>query len=198
MGSACWIAPPLSSSDWVAARMPERPVSSCRRVSDPVVKWPGISFSEIDRPKSGTFELTGFMQAPRRNHAATLLEDGTVLVAGGYNGNDLNAPELYQPKTGAFKPTGAMSTARRCRRVHALALCMESFSSCSRGQSCTAWRCRSNANSNSAPELTRIPFRWATSHWPIKVIHSIGARTSAFKSSRRPLGRGKAMAHRGV
>jgi hypothetical protein len=53
------------------------------------------------------------MEVARRNHTATLLPNATVLVAGGYNGTYVNAPEIYHPATGVFAPTGDMSVARR-------------------------------------------------------------------------------------
>lgn len=80
-----------------------------------------LGSAEIYDPERGTFSSTGSLRKPRRNHTATLLEDGRVLVAGGYDGLNgetsgdvnLNAPELYDPRTGTFSDTGLMSTARR-------------------------------------------------------------------------------------
>ena len=45
-------------------------------------------------------------------HSATLLPNGKVLIAGGYNGNYLASAELYDPVTRTFSPTKAMQTAR--------------------------------------------------------------------------------------
>ena len=49
---------------------------------------------------------------PRYNHTATLLPNGQVLVAGGYNGVFLASAELYDPATGLWTATGSMATAR--------------------------------------------------------------------------------------
>jgi hypothetical protein len=55
------------------------------------------------------------MPGPRFGHTATLLLDGTVLIAGGSNGaSDLNTALIYNPATGAFSATaGPMGTAGR-------------------------------------------------------------------------------------
>ena len=47
------------------------------------------------------------MNLARSGHTATLLADGTVLIAGGNSGLVLNA-ETYDPSTGALTPTGPM------------------------------------------------------------------------------------------
>jgi hypothetical protein len=54
------------------------------------------------------------MATARREHTATLLPSGKVLVVGGYNGsNYLASAELYDAVAGAFAPTtGSMATAR--------------------------------------------------------------------------------------
>ena len=49
----------------------------------------------------------------RTSHTATLLPNGKVLVAGGYNGfGSLSSAELYDPATGSWSPTGSLGTAR--------------------------------------------------------------------------------------
>ncbi len=63
---------------------------------------------------AGTFVPTGSNGTARYGHTATLLPNGKVLVAGGYNNIDgyLTSAELYDPATGTFSPTGSMGTAR--------------------------------------------------------------------------------------
>lgn len=77
-----------------------------------------LSSAELYTPASGKFTRTGSMNVPRINHSANLLNDGTVLIAGGENscGNKgcttLASAERYSPKTGTFTKTGKMTTAR--------------------------------------------------------------------------------------
>jgi len=56
------------------------------------------------------FKPDGSMGTARSQHTATLLEDGTVLLAGGVG---VSSAEIYNPGTGKFTPTkGSMSAAR--------------------------------------------------------------------------------------
>jgi hypothetical protein len=67
----------------------------------------------------GTFAATGNMTTGKYDHTATLLNDGRVLVAGGFgSGFDAQASaELYDPATGTFTATGDMTAARARHRA---------------------------------------------------------------------------------
>lgn len=70
----------------------------------------GDSISEIYDPATGTFAATtGNLLTPRTGHTATLLNDGTVLIAGGSDSYSLAAAEIYDPATGSFTATGSLN-----------------------------------------------------------------------------------------
>jgi hypothetical protein len=63
------------------------------------------------------FRLTGSLNIPRISNTATVLQNGQVLIVGGYgngvNGSDdIGECELFNPATGIFTPTGSLNVPR--------------------------------------------------------------------------------------
>lgn len=73
-----------------------------------------LSSAELYDPETGIFSTIGKMTMPRAEHAAVVLSDGRVLIAGGVyaGGVYLASAELYDPTTGTFAATGSMSEPR--------------------------------------------------------------------------------------
>ena len=68
-----------------------------------VYDGPFLASAEIYDPRTGMFTATGSMADTLTNHSATLLPDGRVLIAGGYNGKtDVADAELFDPTSGTF------------------------------------------------------------------------------------------------
>src|SRR5262249_53071696 len=62
---------------------------------------------------AGTWASTGSLATTRRDHTATLLPSGKVLVTGGQGDlGILSSSELYNPATGTWASTGSLAVAR--------------------------------------------------------------------------------------
>ena len=77
------------------------------------------SSSELYNPATGTWSVTGELNTPRFYHAATLLPDGQVLIAGGkqinfFSGTEvfLNSAEIYDPASGNWTTTASLNASR--------------------------------------------------------------------------------------
>jgi hypothetical protein len=79
---------------------------------------------QITPPVSGGFAPTGTLNSGRNWHTATMLNDGTVLIAGGMGSyssstSALNTAEVYDPSTGLVTPTaGNMNSAHAYATGH--------------------------------------------------------------------------------
>jgi len=71
-----------------------------------------ISSCELYDPATGTWSSTGFLSRLRRNHTATLLASGKVLISGGRTFGKLSTCELYEPSNSEWSNTGSMATDR--------------------------------------------------------------------------------------
>jgi hypothetical protein len=74
-----------------------------------------LAAAELYQPATGTWSATTDMSTGRFTHAAALLFNGKVLVAGGTTTTDrgaLASALLYDPATGTFSATGSMGDGR--------------------------------------------------------------------------------------
>src|SRR6202162_3277285 len=58
------------------------------------------------------FVLTGSLNTARASHTSTVLNNGMVLIAGGYDGNIFASAELYHPASRTFTYPGSLNNAR--------------------------------------------------------------------------------------
>lgn len=108
-------------SDHATANIPSSPlVLASGGTSDGTTV---LKTSEVYDPVNNKWQLTGDMKIARRGHIATALQNGKILVTGGYDGkNALATAEIYDPSNGTWTATtGTMSLARRFHTATLLA-----------------------------------------------------------------------------
>jgi Subtilase family/Calx-beta domain/Galactose oxidase, central domain/Kelch motif/Viral BACON domain len=84
---------------------------------DPNSSTTRFSSSELYDPSTGTWSDTGNLNTARSSHNAVLLQNGSVLVVGGYvgttsSGLPTQTAEIFNPATGSWTNTGSMTMVR--------------------------------------------------------------------------------------
>ena len=102
------------SGIWSATRPMVRGGVEATLLRDGTVLVTGNEGSELYDPDDGTWTATPSVGTQRHSHAAILLPDGDVLVAGGHSPGDDPAvtAELYDPETGSWTSIASMNAAR--------------------------------------------------------------------------------------
>jgi hypothetical protein len=81
---------------------------------------PRITTVEVYDPATGIWISTGSLNTGRSDHTATLMPNGEVLAAAGFNdGGELLSAEIYNPASGLWRTTGNLS---RRRGIHTATL----------------------------------------------------------------------------
>ena len=76
-----------------------------------------ISSAEIYDPATEIFSPTGGMTTTRQSHSATLLDDGRVLVVGGFPPSASVSAELFDPSSGTFTLASLMHEGRQAHQA---------------------------------------------------------------------------------
>src|SRR6266404_4549794 len=84
-----------------------------RRLALPLFLLCAVLLARPCAATPGEWDFTHSLNAGRYRHTATLLQNGTVLAAGGYGSSRyLASAELYDPATGLWSTTGRLGTRR--------------------------------------------------------------------------------------
>ena len=108
----------IARTDHTATLLPNGEVLVAGGISNGSSPWSNscTASAELYNPSTGQWTSTGSMTKPRDSHTATLLNDGSVLVAGGLCSGGFTYPddtaELYSPSTGTWKASGSMNVSR--------------------------------------------------------------------------------------
>jgi Kelch motif len=116
--------------------------------------------ADLYDPSQGLFNPAGQMTMARYYHSATVLGDGTVLIAGGF-GNPISnfratasTAEIYDPASGTFSRTGDLTTARN---GHAATLLLDGMVLITGGDGVGTAEIYYPATPVSAPRLFPVP-----------------------------------------